>query len=86
MSTRICGLLSYNCTSCTEKVNLEVRSNMTEKTIELWRKMFDDKICLNCHTEKHIPETLRTKTFQQYFQAVGFRYVAVEVSLDNGEH
>ena len=57
MSIRICGLLSYNCTSCAKKVNLEVRSNMTEKTIELWRKMFDNKVCLNCHTEKYVPET-----------------------------
>ena len=57
MSIKICGLLSYKCTKCNEKVNLEVRSNMTEKTIELWRKMFDNKVCLKCHTEKYVPET-----------------------------
>ena len=56
MSVRICGLLQYRCLKCGQPVNLEVRHGMTERTLELWELMFDSKLCLDCHSNKVIPE------------------------------
>jgi len=56
MSVKICGLLKYHCIKCGAPVNLEVRYGMTEKTIELWESMFDAKLCLDCHSDKAVPE------------------------------
>lgn len=57
MSAKIFGLLHYNCIKCTTEVNLEVRPNMTSKTLELWESMFDGKLCLKCYTNSKIPQT-----------------------------
>lgn len=56
MSVRICGLLKYHCLKCGQSVNLEVRLNMTENTIALWESLFDAKLCLDCHTDRAVPE------------------------------
>jgi hypothetical protein len=53
---KVCGLLSYKCFKCSAPVNLEVRTPMQESTVELWRNMFDAKLCLDCHCEKQIPK------------------------------
>jgi len=47
---KVCNLLKYNCIKCTETAVLEIRTNMQERTLELWRDMFDSKLCLSCHT------------------------------------
>jgi len=56
---KICGLLNYNCIKCSDKVNLEVHTNMQEATIKLWESMFDSKLCLSCHcgTDKAVEGT-----------------------------
>ena len=51
------GILSYNCTCCNSPVKIPVNPRELENTINMYTKMFNAKHCLNCHTEKHIPET-----------------------------
>jgi hypothetical protein len=46
---RVCGLLNYRCIKCSSPVQLEIRTNMQETTLRLWRDMFDAKLCLDCH-------------------------------------
>jgi hypothetical protein len=53
---KVCGLLSYKCLKCSEPVKLEIRLGMTETTLDLWRDMFDAKLCLNCHCNKQVPK------------------------------
>ena len=47
---KISGILNYHCIKCNGTVRLEMRPNMAKRTIELWRDMFDGKLCLSCHT------------------------------------
>jgi hypothetical protein len=46
----ICNVIKYNCIKCSTVVPLEIRPNMQERTIELWRDMIDSKLCLCCVT------------------------------------
>lgn len=54
MSQTIIGGHTYNCTCCTEPVHIPV---LNGKVLRVFEKMFDAKLCVNCHTDKHIPET-----------------------------
>ena len=51
------GILSYNCKCCNNPVHIPVKNAEPLKIIELYKKMWSVKHCLNCHTDKHIPET-----------------------------
>jgi len=48
----ICNLLKYPCLKCGSETILEIRANMQEHTLSLWRSMFDGKLCFDCHDEK----------------------------------
>ncbi len=50
------NILTYNCIKCSNRQTMEIRPNMQETTIELYRAMFDTKLCLSCHCEKQIPK------------------------------
>jgi len=47
---KVCNLVKYNCIKCSETTVLEIRTNMQERTLDLFRDMFVGKLCLSCHT------------------------------------
>ena len=52
---KVCNLVSYTCLKCSDPVALEIRTNMQVSTLDLWRDMFDSKLCLDCHCDKRVP-------------------------------
>ena len=46
----ICNVIKYHCLKCDEVSPLEIRPNMQEATIELWKDLMDSKLCLSCFT------------------------------------
>jgi len=52
----IVGKLSYNCVKCDTPVVLDVTPKMFKKKTVLWTKLFDSKVCLDCHCDSKVPE------------------------------
>jgi len=52
---KITGVIKYDCIKCTKPVLLHVIPAMQENTEELFRSMFDAKLCIGCHCDSKIP-------------------------------
>lgn len=50
------GVLKYHCLKCGKVVRLVMVPAMQENTQIIFENMFDSKLCIDCHTEKRIPE------------------------------
>jgi hypothetical protein len=53
---KITGVIKYDCIKCTKPVALHVIPSIQENTVELFRSMFDSKLCMDCHCDKKVPE------------------------------
>lgn len=47
---KVCNLLKYNCIKCSKTTALEIRVKIQGRTLDLFRDMFDGKLCLSCMT------------------------------------